>query len=128
MNSKLLALSSKIIFRNPSRMFAASSAKFTKVNDEGFPDPLDLATGIEKKEMLLRLAGNDDPYNLKAIKRGVGTCDKPTLVPSAFEARIIGCVCEEDASHVKWMWLYSGEPKRCYCGHWYKLEFKEALV
>jgi len=24
-----------------------------------FPDPLDLATGIEKKEMLLRLAGND---------------------------------------------------------------------
>lgn len=25
----------------------------------GFPDPLDLATGIEKKEMLLRLAGND---------------------------------------------------------------------
>lgn len=25
----------------------------------GFPDPLDLATGIEKKEMLMRLAGND---------------------------------------------------------------------
>jgi len=25
----------------------------------GYPDPLDLATGIEKKEMLLRLAGND---------------------------------------------------------------------
>lgn len=25
----------------------------------GFPDPLDLATGIEKKEMLARLAGND---------------------------------------------------------------------
>jgi len=24
-----------------------------------FPDPLELATGIEKKEMLLRLAGND---------------------------------------------------------------------
>jgi len=25
----------------------------------GYPDPLELATGIEKKEMLLRLAGND---------------------------------------------------------------------
>ncbi|XP_026818077.1 cytochrome c oxidase subunit 5B, mitochondrial-like [Rhopalosiphum maidis] len=128
MNSKLLALSSKIVFRNPSRLFSVSAANFTKVNDEGFPDPLDLATGIEKKEMLLRLAGNDDPYNLKAIKRGVSTRDQPTLVPSAFEARIVGCVCEEDASHVKWMWLHSGEPKRCFCGHWYKLVFKEALV
>ncbi|XP_015377043.1 PREDICTED: cytochrome c oxidase subunit 5B, mitochondrial-like [Diuraphis noxia] len=109
MNSKLLFLSSKIIFRNQSRTFTASYAKFTKGNDEtgifilGFPNPLDLATGIEKKEMPLRLAGNDDPYNLKAIKHGVGTYDKPTLVPSAFGARIIGCVCEEDASYVKWM-------------------------
>lgn len=29
------------------------------INILGFPDPLDLATGMEKKEMLLRLAGND---------------------------------------------------------------------
>lgn len=58
----------------------------------------------------------------------MGTVDKPTEIPSAFEARIVGCVCEEDASHVKWMWLYSGEPKRCMCGHWYKLVYKEPLI
>jgi len=32
---------------------------FSTISISGFPDPLDLATGIEKKEMLLRLAGND---------------------------------------------------------------------
>jgi hypothetical protein len=32
-----------------------------------FPDPLELATGIEKKEMLLRLAGNDVSKILKLI-------------------------------------------------------------
>lgn len=32
-----------------------------------FPDPLELATGIEKKEMLLRLAGNDVSIILKLI-------------------------------------------------------------
>lgn len=57
------------------------------------PEPIDHATGLEKKEMLAALAGNDDPYHNNAIKRGVGTKEKPTLVPSAFDARIIGCIC-----------------------------------
>ncbi|XP_050544796.1 cytochrome c oxidase subunit 5B, mitochondrial-like [Daktulosphaira vitifoliae] len=126
MNSRLMALSSKLIFRRSMRMFTTSASRFNK--DEGFPDPLDLATGMEKKEMLARLNGNDDPYNLKAIKKGVGSKDKPTEIPSAFEARIVGCVCEEDSSHIKWMWLYSGEPKRCICGHWYKLIHKESFL
>lgn len=57
------------------------------------PDPIDHATGLEKKELLAALAGNDDPYHMKAIKRGVGTKDKPTLIPSAFDARMLGCIC-----------------------------------
>lgn len=57
------------------------------------PDPIDHATGLEKKELLAALAGNDDPYHMKAIKRGVGTKEKPTLIPSAFDARILGCIC-----------------------------------
>lgn len=57
------------------------------------PDPVDHATGLEKKELLAALAGNDDPYYNKAIKRGVGTKEKPTLIPSAFDARILGCIC-----------------------------------
>lgn len=58
------------------------------------PDPIDHATGLEKKELLAALAGNDDPYHMKAIKRGVGTKEKPTLIPSAFDARILGCICK----------------------------------
>lgn len=57
------------------------------------PTPLDHATGLEKKEMLAALAGIDDPYHNKPIKRGPSTKDNPTMVPSAFDARIIGCIC-----------------------------------
>jgi len=46
------------------------------------PDPLDLATGLEKKELLARAAGNDDPFEIAAIKRGVGTREQPTKIPS----------------------------------------------
>lgn len=66
---------------------------FLFINISELPDPIDHATGLEKKELLAALAGNDDPYHMKAIKRGVGTKDKPTMIPSAFDARILGCIC-----------------------------------
>lgn len=56
-------------------------------------DPMDHATGIEKRELLARAAGNDDPFDMRLIKRAQGTKDAPTLIPSAFDARIIGCIC-----------------------------------
>lgn len=69
-----------------------------------------------------------DPYNLKVIKRGEGTKSQPNEISSASEARIVGCVCEIDSYHVKWMWIHSGEPKYYYCGsYWFKLVYKEAL-
>lgn len=92
------------------------------------PDPIDHATGLEKKELLAALAGNDDPYHMKPIKRGVGTKEKPTLIPSAFDARILGCICHEDQTYVQWLWLYKDVPKRCECGHWYKLYHVEPFV
>ncbi|XP_060519337.1 cytochrome c oxidase subunit 5B, mitochondrial-like [Cylas formicarius] len=90
-------------------------------------DPVEHATGLEKRELLAQLAGNDDPYNMKAIQRGPGTKDQPTEIPSAFDSRIVGCVCEEDATSVNWMWLHKGEPKRCECGYWFKLVYKAPL-
>lgn len=57
-------------------------------------DPIEHATGLEKKELLAKLAGNDDPYHMKAITRGPSTKENPTMVPSAFDARIVGCVCK----------------------------------
>lgn len=58
------------------------------------PDPLEHATGMERKELLAMQAGNDDPFNMKVLKKNAGTRDNPTLVPSCFDARIVGCICE----------------------------------
>ncbi|KAK5643687.1 hypothetical protein RI129_007532 [Pyrocoelia pectoralis] len=74
--------------------------------------------------MLALLAGNKDPFDLEGITRGPGTRDCPTEIPSAFDERIIGCICHEKSSSVNYMWLYRGHPKRCECGHWFKLVYK----
>jgi cytochrome c oxidase subunit 5b len=62
-----------------------------------------------------------NPFNMKVVKRAAGTKDQPTMIPSAHDMRLVGCVCHEDAFYVNYMWLYSGEPKRCECGYWFKL-------
>lgn len=90
-------------------------------------DSLDHATGMEKRELLAKAAGDDDPFNLKVTKRGPGTKDCPNLVPSAFNSRMVGCICEEDQSHINWMWLHEGTPRRCECGYWFKLVEKAPL-
>lgn len=96
-------------------------------------DPLDHATGLEKREMLAKQAGNDNPFDMKVFKRGPGTKENPNLIPSAFDARLVGCICkllkscsclgktlkasifvfffcfitgEEDQTFVQWMWLH----------------------
>ncbi|XP_059618474.1 cytochrome c oxidase subunit 5B, mitochondrial-like [Phlebotomus argentipes] len=84
-------------------------------------DPLEHATGLEKRELLAKAAGNENPFDMRVIKRNAGTKDQPNLIPSAFDARLVGCICEEDQTFVQWMWVYQGEPKRCECGHWFKL-------
>lgn len=53
--------------------------------------------------------------------------ENPNLVPSVFASRVMGCICEEEACHVNWMWLHAGPPKRCGCGFWFKLVKKEPL-
>lgn len=113
-------------------------------------DPMEHATGIEKRELLAKAAGNDNPFDMKVFKRGAGTKENPNLIPSAFDARIVGCICklnsvqlwlktfliptfrfislgEEDQTYVQWMWLQKGLSKRCECGHWFKLVEKAAV-
>lgn len=65
---------------------------------------------------------------MKSMKRGPGTKEQPNLVPSAFDCRVVGCVCETDSTSVVWMWLHEGQPKRCGCGHWFKLDRKPGIV
>lgn len=57
-------------------------------------DPIEHATGLEKRELLAKQAGNEDPFDLKVFKRGPGTKETPNLIPSAFDARLVGCVCK----------------------------------
>jgi cytochrome c oxidase subunit 5b len=85
------------------------------------PDTLGHAVGPERWELLARLAGNEDPFEMNVKKRTKGTFNDPTLIPSMYEKRLVGCVCEEDAISIQWMFLHKGEPKRCACGNWFKL-------
>lgn len=76
------------------------------------PDALDLSTGLEKKELLAHLEGKKDPFHMNSIRRGCGTMDNPTLIPSAFDARIVGCICK--AFHFNEKCLYSPSLKFFY--------------
>lgn len=90
-------------------------------------DPLEHATGLEKRELLAKVAGKEDPFEMRAIKKGPGTKSQPNEIPSAFDARLVGCICEEEATAINWMWLHKGQPKRCECGHWFNLVHKAPL-
>jgi len=85
------------------------------------PDTLGHSVGPERYELLAKLAGNEDPFEMNVKKRAKGTRNEPTLIPSLYEKRLVGCICEEDATCINWMHLHKGEPKRCECGYWFKL-------
>ncbi len=35
-----------------------------------------------------------DPFEMDVRKRAKGTLEEPTLIPSLFEKRLVGCICE----------------------------------
>ncbi|XP_065565983.1 cytochrome c oxidase subunit 5B, mitochondrial-like [Artemia franciscana] len=121
----MASLSRRCLFLFSRRSLSLTAAKN---KDRVMPDQLEHATGLEKQELLAKLAGVEDPYEMSINKRGPGTKDCPNLVPSNFNMRVVGCVCEEDATSINWMWLYKGEPKRCECGYWFKLVEKKPVV
>ncbi|VDP23506.1 unnamed protein product [Soboliphyme baturini] len=45
--------------------------------------------------------------------------DKPNVVPSSSDNRIIGCNPEQ--MYINYMWVRKGQMKRCGCGYWFKL-------
>jgi len=103
----------------PKRSLAVSSSLRA---DQMMPDPLEHATGLEKYELLAKQAGNEDPFFLKAVKRAKGTKDSPTIVHAMDNYRMVGCVCSEEDTNIKWTWLCEGVPKRCECGYWMELK------
>uniref|UniRef100_A0A0N5BSN8 Cytochrome c oxidase subunit 5B, mitochondrial n=1 Tax=Strongyloides papillosus TaxID=174720 RepID=A0A0N5BSN8_STREA len=116
-----LALKSKNITKVTGVTAVRTYASEASPEDYGYyPDPLEHATGREKKLLLARLAG-DDRYEPKVYYRAEHTTkEKPNLVPAHFDYRIVGCMCESDSGHVNFMVIRKGAPKRCECGHWFK--------
>lgn len=104
----------------PSKPIDQHKGKFPD-DDCQMPDSLGHSVGVERYELLAKEAGDDDPFQLKPIKRAKGTVDEPTVIASPNAKRMVGCICEEDALTISWMHLHKGEPKRCECGYWFKL-------
>ncbi|KAL1461023.1 hypothetical protein WDU94_012956 [Cyamophila willieti] len=86
-----------------------------------FPPSLVHATGLEKRELIAKLEGNNDPYFGGPHKFTSGTRDDPNIIRSAFKARIVGCICEPEQFNIVWMWVEAEMPRRCGCGYWFKL-------
>ena len=68
-----------------------------------------------------------DPFFLKARSRGKGTKEEPNIVDAMDSYRMVGCVCNEEDTNIKWFWIFEGKPKRCECGYWYKLNVHEPV-
>ncbi|XP_067936388.1 cytochrome c oxidase subunit 5B, mitochondrial-like [Watersipora subatra] len=76
---------------------------------------------IQRWELLQRVKGLDDPFQMTSKTVTAGTKAKPTLISTIYDQRIVGCVCKEDSVVIKWTKLHLGETKKCECGHWFKL-------
>ncbi len=63
---------------------------------------------------------------MKARKRGKGTKEDPNIVDAMDTYRMVGCVCNEEDTNIKWFWIFENKPKRCECGYWFKLKVHEA--
>jgi len=116
-----------LLARNLSKLVSTGSRRGLAVTsslkaDLSMPDPLEHATGLEKYELLAKQAGNEDPFFLKAVQRTKGTKDTPTIIHAMDNYRMVGCVCNEEDTNIKWTWLCEGVPKRCECGYWMELK------
>jgi len=100
----------------------SSSCCLRKAEVTTIPTDLEQSTGLERKELEAILKGNPDPFNLNVTRGSRGTKESPTLVPSLYEERIIGCVCEEESTSITWMVLKKGQTQRCpKCGNCFHL-------
>jgi len=95
----------------------------TAAPTEGAAQPADYekVTGIEKRELDQRLAGNADPFKMNVRTGPKGTKTNPIMVPSMMPERIVGCTCDPDSPQINWIIVKQGEMKRCICGNCFML-------
>merc|ERR1711892_1415562 len=119
LSRSLYQMSSNVARCTSSRLVHLSAVRSA---DQIMPDGTDHATGLEKYELLAKQAGNEDPFFLKAVNRTGGTKAEPTIINAMDNYRMVGGVCQEEDTNIKWMWLCEGTPKRCECGFWFQLK------
>ena len=89
-------------------------------------DPWDVLYGAERFEIAMKTKGYEDPYDMDPKERKeASTKDKPNVVATLMDKRVIACICEQDTHHINFMWISKGETKRCECGHWFKCVERE---
>jgi hypothetical protein len=94
-----------------------------------FPAVLDMgtdaeqATGLEKRE-LDALAKGETLFGEDILYGAFGTPEKPVIVRSVFDSRIVGCVGHAGHEHdLIWHVVSNGKPLVCLeCGQVFKLE------
>ncbi|KAM7451936.1 Cytochrome c oxidase subunit 5B [Porites harrisoni] len=112
----------RAIITRTSPMVLSRGISVTSTRLGRIPTDAEQATGLERKEYEAMAAGIEDPFNMKPQRGPPGTKDKPTEVLSIYEDRIIGCVCEPDATSIVWRKLKLNELTRCDCGHYFILK------
>lgn len=73
-------MTSRLLAPKNVATFSTCGQRFNKNDLDELPDPIDIATGLEKREMLAELAGDPDPFNVKIRKRGAGECPGTRIV------------------------------------------------
>ena len=99
-----VCLRSVLAHGSRSKLVRNISVSAVTHKDYTLNDPIEHATGIEKFELMAKRAGNDDPFFLKARSRGKGTKEDPNVVDAMDSYRMVGCVCNEEDTNIKWFW------------------------
>ncbi|XP_022318014.1 cytochrome c oxidase subunit 5B, mitochondrial-like [Crassostrea virginica] len=81
------------------------------------------ALGLEHHEALTNKE-TKEPFMTGVIHMTpqFGQMLNPHVIPSTKEKRLIACLCDEDSDKLHYMWLHRGEPQRCMCGIFFRLE------
>eukprot|EP00048_Salpingoeca_helianthica_P014429 m.221659 g.221659 ORF g.221659 m.221659 type:complete len:135 (+) comp15857_c0_seq1:35-439(+) len=112
-----MALALRRLFSTARTLRAAAKPTTAEFGVTGrIPEDQEQATGLEKKELDEILKGNTDPFGLAGAKIGAfGTREKPRAIPSHFDARIVGCACEEDSEIIRFFEVKAGDAQMCPC-------------
>uniref|UniRef100_A0A915PLJ0 Cytochrome c oxidase subunit Vb n=1 Tax=Setaria digitata TaxID=48799 RepID=A0A915PLJ0_9BILA len=108
---------------NVAMFLSRPYAKVASPEDYGdYTDPLQAhEESMTRRQLVATLAG-DDRYETKVYyKLENSSAEKPNLVPSDLDYRLLACFCEPDTTFPVLFILHEGEPQRCRCGHWFKL-------